>query len=1418
MNTVSVRKSIHSQHNRSCRRIALDSILMLAIFFIGTLAAHAIPRTWTNGGGNNLWNNSANWSPSGVPTSSDSVKFSGASSANCTLNVSPTIQALIIENTYGGVLSAGSNTITLTRALNINGSSSFNAGTSTVVIAPSSNSPSTFTLYSTRPFYNLTLSPTNGADIQYSSPLTSGLNIQNTLDITSINALYHPSGFISGVINVTGNIQCSNSTGWSANPSTNQNSAVIYMKGTASQSISGTGQLSRIFIEKPSGTVSLASFTGALGVNGHAHQAWMTATNQSTVDLGGTTCAMELNVVKGTLSGSGTITGFVSIGTNGVLSPGGTSAGCITINSAGLQTSGGLGISGTYQVDVLGTTACTQHDKVVVNNGNLSISPQTAIISGGSSSVQSSPITILEFNAGNDIGGYFNGLLNNGIATIGGNRFYVNYNGGNGNDVTLTYTTNQPPVAVCNAQTRYMGTTCTAQSIAGSVIGNGSYDPDGSSVSYSATPSGPYSIGTTAVLLVVTDAQGAVSYCNTNVVVQDTIRPIFAGLNPITIQCNGTHVFNAPSASDNCGNAYVVSANNWLGTDTLTFTSAGTYSLLWYVYDDNGNYDSAYQVINVGDNTAPVPNVASLSQITGQCGVTITSYPTATDNCAGTITATTTSPLTYSTPGTYSITWNYTDGSGNTSTQTQSVLVTVSSAPVPDVAVLPTVTGECGVTVSTVPTATGNCSTTINGTTISPLTYSSQGTYTIVWTYVDGNNNVTTQNQTVVVDDTTKPTPNSAALATVTGTCSATVTGVPTASDNCAGTITATTNSPLTYSVPGTYSVIWQYNDGNGNIEYQPQTVIVGDAVAPVPNVASLPAITGQCGVTVTTVPTATDNCAGTVTATTTNPLTYTQGGTYTITWTYSDANGNTSSQTQTVTVQDVTAPVPNAVSLPTITAQCSATISTIPTATDNCAGTVQGTTTQPLSYSSAGTYTIVWSFNDGLGNISTQNQTVIITDNIAPVPNVASLPVINRTCRFLLNSISYPWSTDNCGGQIRATTTAPSSFGVGNHTITWRYMDASGNLTTQTQSVVVTDNVAPTPSSASLPVVRRQCTYTVAYPYPSATDNCRAGTFAGSPSQTVFSTQGTHTLVWTYNDNNGNTTTQTQTIIIQDTIKPTIVCRGTASANAQPVGLNSSGTLTLSGSNAGSLLHAATDNCGGSPTLSIASGQTSFNCTNLGQIYPVVVRATDAVGNFAECTTYIRIVPGAGNDNDCDGIHNVCDECDGGNDAVDNNNDGLPDCKYPPAFANVRSNWKVGTSQVWVWYRNSNTYTPTLIQYSQLQNLINTNQVWLGGAAYCTSAKSVVFDEVNDIAGSVSVSPNPAQNNLTLRINSSAALEKTVRVVDILGNTVLTFTLGAQQTEHTFDLASANVASGIYTLLVETEAGRIGTQFIVVR
>lgn len=129
---------------------------------------------------------------------------------------------------------------------------------------------------------------------------------------------------------------------------------------------------------------------------------------------------------------------------------------------------------------------------------------------------------------------------------------------------------------------------------------------------------------------------------------------------------------------------------NWTGPNGFTsnqqnptISNATTNNTGTYTCQISGGACSGTFTVNVvvGDTIAPVPNIASLATITGDCHTTVTNFPTATDNCAGTITATTTDPLSYSTPGNYTIHWTYNDGNGNTATQNQNVIITSPALP-----------------------------------------------------------------------------------------------------------------------------------------------------------------------------------------------------------------------------------------------------------------------------------------------------------------------------------------------------------------------------------------------------------------------------------------------------------------------------------------------------------------------------------------------------------------------------------------------------------------------------------------------------------------------------------------------------------------------------------------------------------------
>ena len=545
------------------------------------------------------------------------------------------------------------------------------------------------------------------------------------------------------------------------------------------------------------------------------------------------------------------------------------------------------------------------------------------------------------------------------------------------------------------------------------------------------------------------------------------------------------------------------------------------------------------------------------------------------------------------------------------------VTVEDHEAPTPDLALLPDVNGECSATVIEVPTATDPCDGAIIGATANPLTYNVQGIYTVTWTFTDSHGNVSTQPQTVIVDDITAPVPDIASLTTATGECSVTVVGTPTATDNCVGLIIGTTTDPLTYNSQGTFDIHWSYNDGNGNVSSQIQTVVVDDITAPVANVTNLPNATDECSLTVSA-PTATDNCVGLVTGTTTDPLTYNSQGTFTINWTYNDGNGNASSQTQTVIIHDITAPVPNIASLPTATGECSVTLSA-PTATDNCVGLVTGTTIDPLSYTTQGTFIVHWNYDDSHGNISSQTQTVIVHDITAPIPNVASLPNVSGECSATVNS--SPTANDNCVGTVTGTTADPLVYNTqGTFIIHWNYDDGNGNISSQTQTVIVHDITAPVPNVTTLPAITGSCSASVSVA-PIATDNCVGSVTGTTVDPLTYSSQGTFTIHWTYNDGNGNVSTQNQTVVVNDATPPVINCPATQTFCA-----TLADTFTVP-------VLVATDNCTISSTSYQISGATSRSGTGndaSGLFNPgsstILWTVVDGNNNSSTCSTTVNV------------------------------------------------------------------------------------------------------------------------------------------------------------------------------------------------
>ena len=639
------------------------------------------------------------------------------------------------------------------------------------------------------------------------------------------------------------------------------------------------------------------------------------------------------------------------------------------------------------------------------------------------------------------------------------------------------------------------------------------------------------------------------------------------GVSVFSVANNGmlTNVTNVPDAG----------SLNLDFPESVTTAVVGTTTYLFVA----GFTDDGVSVFRVEDAAAPTfgSETASDQTFAISCGAVSLQLPEATSG-NGTLTYTLTPAIpgltldpvtgmlsgTPATPAaavalTYTVTdedYNLTDADSPSLTFMVTVTADDNIAPDPDMTSLPALTGECSVTLAmamaAAPIATDNCDAgTIPGTTDAapfPITTNSM----ITWTFTDMAGNMITQTQQVTITpDMTGPAPVEASLSALTGECSVTLAmamaAAPTATDNCdAGTITGTTDA-APFPITTNSMITWTFTDMAGNMITQTQQVtITPDMTGPAPVEASLSALTGECSVTLVmamaAAPTATDNCdVGTITGTTDAapfPITTTS----TITWTYEDSEGNTTTQEQQVTLMDVTGPAPEEDPLLALTGECSVTLAmamaAAPTATDNCDATPTATT-DAAPFPITTTSTITWTYEDSEGNATTQEQQVTLMDVTGPAPVEASLSALTGECSvtMVMAMAAAPTATDNCDtGTITGITDAASFPITTTSTITWTYEDSEGNATTQDQQVTLMDVTGPAPVEASLSALTGECSVMPAAP--TATDNCDTGTITGTTT-TSLPVTSTSVITWTFTDEAGNETRQTQQVTITDATRP---------------------------------------------------------------------------------------------------------------------------------------------------------------------------------------------------------------------------------------------------------------------------------------
>ena len=899
-------------------------------------------------------------------------------------------------------------------------------------------------------------------------------------------------------------------------------------------------------------------------------------------------------------------------------------------------------------------------------------------------------------------------LLNQALFPIGITTISYTVNDINGNSSVCSFTIevidNIAPTVTCPPN-QTMNTICAdgtvqdylglIQNVSDNCAGNLIYDQSPAEGTLLANVPGltPADGESFTVTITVTDPNplGLSGNCSFTVTLDDVNLPVpdQASLPKDSTDCNSL-ILSPPTAND-CGdiiNGIPDKGNQISFNPPLYEFTTGLYTVIWTYVGTNGSVQQTQQIIVEDDLVPPVMDCDDITinlDAAGNASITPAQIDGGTkDNCGIANLSLSQSIFTCAHVGNNTVTLTAVDVHGNSNTCTANVLVRDVTAPTFNTG-NSTITANCQ-TIPPVPNvlpsdACGILSNIFNETTTKGLNPNNCNfyTYTIVrtWTATDVNNNVSTLQQVINVQDVEDPVWTSAMPDTIYGVtnpfnCQGQILLVVDnikLTDNCAAfanlavTFQGTNGSSGTLNASGQYPIgettlFFTATDPCGNHSFKEVVIIIEDKTPPTAvcvNSITLPLNPqGDLVIPAFIVDNGSyDNC---LTPFSTNEVTLDvfpdtfdcddAGKSFTITLTVTDLAGNTASCPATLTVIDNT--IPTLISCaPDVTIDCQNTIDPLvlgfPTVSDAC-GTSFNFTDATVTVGGTICYNIIrtWSIIDGSGNNLNCTQTISVTDNQAPV-FTSSLPA-DITIACGVNPPTPPTlvATDNCGTPVTVGITETSTQTSNNTctdyayvvTRTWTATDACGNATFHTQTITVVDIQAPVIFGLPVDTVflytndfnADSCTVDVNLVAQIidcqdasdivVTNNSPVGS-GGISASGKYSADQLYTITFTATDLCGNQSQRTVHIRVIDNSIPNAFC--IAQVN---VSLNSDGLAVITSAQIDDL---SKDNCTAYPDLAFTLSQDSFDCKDLG-VNIVQMTVTDQQGNSNTCSSSINV------------------------------------------------------------------------------------------------------------------------------------------------------------------------------------------------
>jgi hypothetical protein len=548
---------------------------------------------------------------------------------------------------------------------------------------------------------------------------------------------------------------------------------------------------------------------------------------------------------------------------------------------------------------------------------------------------------------------------------------------------------NRPPVARCRAVGLSAGPSCGGVSAS---INDGSSDPDGNLVGCVQNVTS-FELGTTTATLTCTDSQGLTASCSAPVHVVDDSAPSISCPAPSTFECGGVTAQVSPAqAQDNCtapALSYTMSGDS--------FTLGQPRTVTW-VASDHAASATCSTTMTMVDTQAPTLSFQGVAQQQLECGVASYSEAgaTATDACAGSLSSrvTISGQVNAAAVGNYQVSYRVTDNAGHSASAVRTVSVRDTLAPSISLNGAGTMALECGVGSYSEAgaTATDVCmgdlsnKVAISGT----VNTAARGTYVRSYSVADASGNVASAARTVNVMDTLAPSIVLVGAQSMRLECGVDsfVNPGAVASDICSGNLTSAivTSGTVNTAAVGNYAVSYRVADAAGLSATAVRAVQVADTRAPSISLNGAGTMTLECGAGSYSEAgaTATDACAGNLTSAivTSGTVNAAAAGTYTKSYSVTDASGNTASAQRMVNVTDTRAPSISLVGLASIRLPVGSTfVDPGATASDLCAGNLSSAIVRSGSVNTAvpGTYTLTYSVQDSAGLSASVTRTVTV-------------------------------------------------------------------------------------------------------------------------------------------------------------------------------------------------------------------------------------------------------------------------------------------------------------------------------------------------------------------------------------------------------------------------------------------------------